>query len=397
MRLPMRFFPKKIRHSYYRSRASKLFKKHDDIIFKIANTQEELEAAFRLTYKVYLSENLILSNSSQMTLNKIHSLPTTKVLIAVRDSKVISAMTLSLESSIQSLCEVHFDVNVLRKNSLRFLEVSGFVVDPSCDVEFQSLLYPFCKLGIELNKLFFKADYIITALSAEDFDFWHAQFFLEKLTEKVERHEDIRNKSDVCAYVDITDFETKFARKYSKNNIYKYIFADEDTRFQIPNVTEIVREKYSASLLDYFFNQNSNLFATMSSFESRTLQKIYEGAKYDEVLPQITSKVSFENQRNAKRYHAHLTGNLRLEKAESSFVSVKTVSLLGLGAVCDHKLLASSTYEMTIDIGETDKIVLLVSPVWTGRDNTYGFSIRRNNPEWISFIESFYKIERRAS
>ncbi len=399
----MRFMPKKMRHSMFRKSINLDFRKSPDVTFKVAESKEELEQAFKLVYQVHFQKNLVASHVSEMKLSKIHALPTTKVLIAVKKDKVVSVLCLSLESPLRTSCEEQFDLSSLKTQDKCFVEVSGFVYDTQSVEDYKAYLIPLCKLGLELNKIYLKADYLVVALDAEDFDYWSALFLIDKISEKVVRFQEFNGRLAVCAFADIGKLEEKFLFRYGRkkvqSNLHKYLFTQVDPRLQIPSATELVRQKYTPQILNYFFNIKTNIFAQLTTFETRTIHKIYDDADYSEILPIVGFRTKYENQRNAKRHHAHLTGKIKSENSDLSvyLITIKTVSLYGVGAVCAHKLTTDLTYKLTIDIGEKMQIELLASPVWSSRDQTYGFVIRSQSPQWVSFIENFSNDVKKAS
>ncbi len=403
MKRAFRFIPKKLRHSLYRKSISLDFLEAKDIHFKIAESQDELEQAFRLVYQVHQQKNLVSVNSSELKLSKSHLLPTTKVLIGVKNEKVVSSLCLSLEGPLRTACEEQFDLSNLKAHNKCFVEISNFVFDSDSCEDFKTHLFPLCKLAVELNKIFFKADYFVLAMLPEYFDYWHSLFFLEKLSDKSVRFQELNGRAAVCAFADIKKLEAQFLARYGKktarSNLHKYFFADVDARFKNLNAFDIVRQRYTPQILNYFFNIKTNIFSHLTSFEIRTIHKIYDENEYEEVLPNVGFRTKFENQRNSKRHHTHLTGKISGEhsiKAEFP-ITIKTVSLHGVGAVCPHKLQNESTYHMLVDIGEKTQIALLVSPVWSSRDQTYGFLIRNQSPDWMSFVETFNKEQKKAS
>ena len=78
-------------------------------------------------------------------------------------------------------------------------------------------------------------------------------------------------------------------------------------------------------------------------------------------------------------------------------ITVKTVSLNGVGAISEQKLLTEKTYKMKINIGEEQQIEILVTPVWSGRDHTYGFSIRSQSTEWTHFVNTLENTEKKSA
>jgi len=64
---------------------------------KIADTQEELEACFKLLHGAYVSSGFMLPDPSGMRITIYHSLPTTTTLCAKYDGKVVGTISMIRE------------------------------------------------------------------------------------------------------------------------------------------------------------------------------------------------------------------------------------------------------------------------------------------------------------
>jgi hypothetical protein len=70
------------------------------VLFKVANTRAEREAAFRLVYDAYVRRGLMETNEFGMRVTQHHLLSTTNVFVAVHAGQVISTMSLICDDSL---------------------------------------------------------------------------------------------------------------------------------------------------------------------------------------------------------------------------------------------------------------------------------------------------------
>jgi len=66
----------------------------DGVTYKVADTRQEREAAFRLVYDSYRKSELIPGNASEMRVTPYHMSPTTDVYVAIHEGKVVYTVTL---------------------------------------------------------------------------------------------------------------------------------------------------------------------------------------------------------------------------------------------------------------------------------------------------------------
>ena len=97
-----------------------------DIEYKIAETRQEREAAFRLVYNSYLRSGLSDPNPWQMRVTPYHLLPTTQVLIAKQGGEVIFTASLVAdgELGLPMECAYGEELDACRGRGLWLAEVS---------------------------------------------------------------------------------------------------------------------------------------------------------------------------------------------------------------------------------------------------------------------------------
>jgi len=98
----------------------------DDLSYKVAESQEERESAFRLVYQVYREAGLMAANESGMRVTKYHLENTTDVLVAKHDDNVVFTLTSVRDGKAGLPLESIFadEVAQLRRAGLRLAEVS---------------------------------------------------------------------------------------------------------------------------------------------------------------------------------------------------------------------------------------------------------------------------------
>lgn len=97
------------------------------IVYKVADTQHERAAAFRLLHDVYVEEGLMHPNRFQMRVMPHHLLPTTAVFVAVEAGQVVATLSLVGDGRLGLPLEEVYgrEVEELRRPSTWLGEVSA--------------------------------------------------------------------------------------------------------------------------------------------------------------------------------------------------------------------------------------------------------------------------------
>jgi hypothetical protein len=389
--------PQKLKQIWIRSKL-KIDPIHfKDVVFKIAETRDELEQAYKLLYKVFRAKNLVIVNSSEMKITKLDVLPTTKMLIAVRNGEVQSCLSLSFEGVFRTPSEEHFDLNFIKKQNKAFIELSHFAIEPQISHFHEDFLLPLCRLALELNTFGPRAEFIVTSLSPGHFDYFKAVFGLRRLSEQSNLFEDFNSRPAICAFSEINELKQNmkiiYGEKPSSRNLFYYLFEASDSRLKV----EMSEELFSAEDLNYFFNTKTDILATLTSFEKRNIHHVYFDQKYRELFPRPAKNTAKDRSRIARRYEVEASGEILKDGAKIASVTIKTVSIEGLGIIASENLALDAQYSLYINKNAETRIELLVTPVWSSRDHAYGLVIRKSSANWISFVEAAKPKEQQAS
>jgi hypothetical protein len=97
------------------------------IDYRLATEQFELESAFRLVYETYLEGGLTRPHPSRQRVSRYHLLPTTHVLVARCDARILATVTLVEEGNLGLPMESLYGpaIDALRGPDGRLAEVTG--------------------------------------------------------------------------------------------------------------------------------------------------------------------------------------------------------------------------------------------------------------------------------
>ena len=113
-------------------------KAHSELEVKIARSEEELLAAFRLTYRSYSRSGLVADNPSRLRLTPFHLLSESEVLIAKFQGAVVSTISLFVDGKYGLPMESIYpqEISRLRQRGLRIAEVGSLADRRSAQFRF---------------------------------------------------------------------------------------------------------------------------------------------------------------------------------------------------------------------------------------------------------------------
>lgn len=141
-----------------RIRRSKLLKNTENIEYKIAISTEELEQAFELVTKQYISAGLHNENDD-LRLTKFHFLPSSKVFVAIQkqadySEKVVGTLTMVEDSSMGlPMDEIYPErLQRLRISNLKLAEVIGLAVSPEQSAIHNNIVMYLYKICLQFSR-----------------------------------------------------------------------------------------------------------------------------------------------------------------------------------------------------------------------------------------------------
>jgi hypothetical protein len=398
--------PRRVRFAVYRNMVKCDAAPPDKLVLKVAETREELEACFKLLHDAYVNVGFMKPDPSGMRATIYHALPTTTTLLAKFDGRIVGTVSLIRDSEMGFPMQKIFDIRKVRKAGGNIAEVSALAVHRRFQSTGGTILFPLMKFMNQYATEFFDTSHLVIAVNPRHIGFYESLLFFRRLKQNPVEHYDFVNGAPaVGAYLDLRRVSEIFKRHYDSKepakNLYRYFFETPmpnivfpDKRFFTTNDPVMTPE-----LLDYFFNQRTQVFAKLSDEEKRLLHSIYDLPAYQAVLPELPPDVAAgttPERRRHRRFSVICPATLQLgtdARARSYRLEVVECSMGGLRARSDAALPIDGAGIAQIELGHADHSQLTVRVLRKAHADSHTFVllVEESDLAWRKFVHALRK------
>lgn len=398
------FLPREARFAIYRSFVDCNPHPDNRLVLKIAETRDELEACFKLLHDAYVSSAFMHPDPSGMRVTIYHALPTTTTLCAKFDGEVVGTLSLIRESLFGFPLQSIFDLSPVRQLSGNLAEVSALAVHPKFRKTGGFILFPLMKFMYDYCTTFFDTRHLLIAVNPNRIEMYESLLYFQRLKENIVDNYDFANGAPaVGASLDLYQapevFEKTYGKKKSSKNLHSYFVKTVLPNIQIPSRRYFTTNDpvMTPDLLDYFFNQQTQVFTHLDTRQKALLRAIYELDAYQDVLP--TTPVSLLNEevfRQHTRYSVKCPGKLKVQSPhiqESYDVMLTELSEFGFKAMSLMPLPVDKWCDASIQLGKTEVSTLKVMVVRRSEKGTgslYGFKLAEPDIPWKKFVSAMH-------
>jgi len=395
------FLPRQTRFAIYRSFVECDPNPDPRLVLKIADSREELEACFRLLHDAYVSSGFMKPDPSGMRVTLYHALPTTTTLCAKFDGEVVGTMSLIRESLVGFPLQSIFDLNQVRALKGQIAEVSALAVHPKFRQTGGAILFPLMKFMYNYCTTFFDTRHLVIAVNPNRIELYESLLFFQRLSENtVEKYDFANGAPAVGATLDLHEapaiFENVYGQKSLRRNLHHYF-----TEAVLPNIMLPGRRYFTTNdpvmtpeLLDYFFNQRTQVFAQLNERKKQLLHAIYDLPGFQTVLPRIDNVRAQQAQRSHQRFSVKCPGTLSVRTASDQRVftlMVVELSLPGFEVFSRAPLPLGVWGEATIELGQAETSTIKAVAVRDQSNGLHGFySFKLAEPDlpWRKFVSA---------
>lgn len=367
--------PKSIRPHLIRSQINVPLALESNYVFKIAETQQELEDAFRLVYQSYHKLGYCSTNDYGLRGTKYHALKSTTTLIAKLGGRVVGTLTVVRDNPTFGLpIEQTFPIQSLRTGGHRLAEITSMVIDP--DYRQRSggkILFPLLKLMHEYTTFYFGTNKLVIAIRPKDQDFYQSLLMFEPLNSGLAR--EYLGAPAMIMSLDLDKAEDKFFNAYSNEkdskNLY-YFFRELETPYvRLP-------ERPLFFINDQVVNNQI--------YHDLFIQKLkIQDAKLDQLFQQQSNPVyATRAQRFEIDAPAQITAHLKSAIQTTSFLNIsedgfrtKFISGIEIG----------QTVEFTLYFSVDKKLQISGKVMWVSAENGVGFQVESRDVIWQNLIQ----------
>ena len=396
------FLPRGIRFAIYRSFVACDANPDPRLVLKIAETKEELESCFRLLHDAYVSSGFMTPDPSGMRITIYHALPTTTTLCAKFDGEVVGTISLIRESLFGFPLQAIFDLNQVRSLKGKIAEVSALAVHPKFRKTGGSILFPLMKFMYDYCTSFFDTRHLVIAVNPNRIEMYESLLFFQRLDENFVTNYDFANGAPaVGAALDLYDapdvFKLAYGHKKLRKNLYQYF-----VKTTLPNIVVPNRRYYTTNdpvmtpeLLDYFFNQQTQVFANLEDRKKGLLHDIYNLAPYKSVLPKLRVALPGEYcHRQHERYSVKCPGTFELTAShghDAFKLMIIELSAYSFQATSPTALPFNAWGEANIQLGQHEEShvkVMVINDRHTQLGRSFTFKLSEPDLAWRKFFNA---------
>ena len=330
-----------------------------------------------------------------------HALPTTTTLCAKFDGEVVGTMSLIRESLFGFPLQAIFDLNQVRALKGQIAEVSALAVHPKYRKTGGTILFPLMKFMYNYCTTFFDTRHLVIAVNPNRIELYESLLFFQRLSETSVKNYDFANGAPaIGATLDLhrapAIFEKVYGQKPLQRNLHHYF-----TQAVLPNIVLPGRRYFTTNdpvmtpeLLDYFFNQRTQVFTQLNLRKKQLLHAIYDLPAFQAVLPKIDDVRVQQVQRHHQRYSVKCPGALLVQMASNEQVftlMVVELSLFGFEVFSRTPLPLDVWGEATIELGQAERSTIKAIAVRNqsnGLQGFYAFKLAEPDLPWLKFVRA---------
>ena len=369
---------------------------------KIADTQDELEACFRILHDAYVAAGFMKPDPSGLRVTIYHALPTTTTLCAKWDGQVVGTLSMIREGVFGFPLQSVFDLGPLRSHAGKIAEVSALAIDPRFRKTGGGILFPLMKFMSTYCLEYFDTRHVVIAVNPNKIEMYESLLLFERLqSQVVENYDFVNGAPAVGAALDLSQAAARFQQIYGHKRLRKdlgrYLFNS-----RLPNIVAPKRRFHTtndpvltASMMDYFFNQRTRVFDGLDDRKRLLLRSIYDDPSYAAVLPApSSSSASRMALREHQRFSIRCPARLRVASYGARLtyqLKVIELSLNGFQAECEAPLPEGTFGLVEVELGEHETAHVKAMAVRRSKSagvEFYGFKVSEPDLAWRRCVQA---------
>jgi GNAT superfamily N-acetyltransferase len=295
----MQLAPREMRFALIRSMVECEEEPHPNLVLKIAETRDELEACFRLLHDAYVSSGYMKPHPSGMRVTIYHALPTTTTLCAKFDGKVVGTVSIVREGVFGFPMQSVFDLDAVRIQGGNIAEISALAIHPDFRKTGGTILFPLMKFINEYCTRHFDTRHLVIAVNPDRIDLYEALLLFQRLrATPIDSYEFANGAPAVGASLDLGFSNHRMREVYghrqSRKNLHHYFFECELANIQHPTQPYYTTNHpvLTPELMDHFFNRRTQVFDDLDDQRRCLLRSIYALDAYAPVLPAVSAEAA---------------------------------------------------------------------------------------------------------
>jgi len=372
------------------------------LTLKIADTQGELEACFRILHDAYVAAGFMQPDPSGLRVTIYHALPTTTTLCAKWDGRVVGTISMIREGVFGFPLQSVFNLGQVRAKTGRIAEISALAIDPRFRATGGRILFPLMKFMYAYCRDYFDTRHLVIAVNPNKIEMYESLLHFERLQARVVDSYDFANGAPaVGATLDLQAaperFRATYADKRPRKNLHHYFVEAQLDNIRLPHRRFFTTNDpvLTPALMDHFFNRRTRVFETLNDRQRLLLRSIYDRPEYRAVLPAPSAGAQdLLSLRQHQRFSIRCPARLLVRSYDTVLtypLQVIELSLHGFQAECSLPLPEGTQGSVEVDLGENETAVADATAVRrqeSGGLVSYGFAVPRPDAVWRRCVQA---------
>jgi hypothetical protein len=229
-----------------------------DILFKVADTRDELDAAYRLVHDVYVKEGYSDQHESGMRVNLRYALPTTATVIGKLADQVVITLTVIGDSPLGLPMDMIFSEELyrLRCRGRYIAEVGALASHCSFRRRQQAIALFADKAIVRYAIRNLGADDMVIAVNPKHEWVYRHLLLFETISRGVKDYHYVNDAPAIAMRLDLNTCEERWRRAYAgrpaRRNFHEFFIEDDPRQVDLPP-EDGAHDVWDEELFSYFF------------------------------------------------------------------------------------------------------------------------------------------------
>lgn len=236
--------------------------KAEGVVFKVAESREELEAAFRLVHEVYLREGYTDPHESGLRVNLRYALPTTATIIGLHEGEVVITLTVIGDSPLGLPMDMIFSEELygLRREGRYLAEIGALASHPGFRKRQQALALYADKASLLYAMRHLGADDAVIAINPKH-EWVYRHLVLFDTISAVKLYHYVNDAPALAMRLDLRSSIANWSEAYEgrppDRNFHDFFVVEDPDHIQLPEAGETYTV-WDEDLFSYFFEYKTD-------------------------------------------------------------------------------------------------------------------------------------------
>lgn len=359
---------------------------------KIADTQQELEQAFRLLHDSYVKANYMQPDPTGLRILPQHLLSQTATIVAKWDGQVVGTMSMIRDNPLGLPMEKMFSVADRRQTGRRLTEVSSLAIDPKYRGLVNQVLFPLFRFGIQYSRELFGTHEFVAATTPDLAEVYVSYLCFERLTKKAQAYDFANGTNAVAVYLNFDTANERWHKAFNHRpdsaNFYKYWTehpTDPGNKMPARPYNCAIDPVLTPDLLENFFLKQGDMARKLNYKDVEVLLASYPFPAFQKVLLPLQTELS----RKSIRLETQMKAELGSERIPAEVLNISKEGLL-LRLASEPINLPEKT-SVKIWLNEAISTQMQIEMRWRPSDHLYGLQILEPTAEWLQMFTALEK------